>query len=402
MGTGQGVVLAVCCLVALGKSFYPSLSHAAIIDYIDIDGTFFHDSGRDDHGKKPAFLTPWVLTRVQTTDNGFGLEEFAKLVATGKLPDRVLITRDEFDHVLEGKLAQGEGQTGDLTPVELPHISEYSNGKYDGKRPPIIIPGYYFVDPHIAYRYHRDVEPGENVILDSFHAAVRRAKESKEFAWKGRAFPYLQRAIDEAHFIFLLSDRDSRQTSIDELFAEMHRLKEIGDPFVRGPDGKVHSPQLISMTDSRSRIYGTKHELHERKAARIESDAAKLARSSLKKHLTLGADINLAISGIHQLMHEVRIYENDPDKIAGLLRRAKILATMYPDLKFILFHAGELEAVEGADFNRGQKNPSRWVVFTPTGTGWRHPLPEELAEFEGHKRSQGCGPALGDIGDNKK
>jgi len=84
-------------------------------------------------------------------------------------------------------------------------------------------------------------------------------------------------------------------------------------------------------------------------------------------------------------MHEIVIYENEPEKIAAIIRRCRSLAAQYRDIKFILFHSGSKQEVRAAAFNHGVAKPSRWVVFTPHGKGWRHVESKDLSEIVSSK-----------------
>ena len=372
-------------------------AHAGVFSYFDIDGTLFHDSGLYE-GKLPAFRTPWVLTRLASPNNGFGLAEFDSAVISGALPDTVLVTRHEIDNILVGRLAQGEAQTGSLETVALTPIPSFSHPRFLGMaRPKELIPGYYRIVDPLAYRFHRDMSPGENVLLDAFLDAFDLTQaDPKKYAWKGSAFSHFQHAVRDQgpdSRVFLISDRDSRQSSIDALVKKLHEVGELTNPMVTsgiGADAEVVSPRMVSMSDARARRYGTLLDFHARKAERIASDAAAISRSALIKHKTLAPDFNQANQGIMQDMHEFRIYENDPEKVGALLRKARDLAIHYPDIKFSLFHAGDESQVAAADYNRGQAHPSRWVIFTPSGIGWRHPLGAELKALE----VKGCSHAF--------
>lgn len=376
------VVMTGLCATTL--SWSPNAT-AGIFSYFDIDGTIFHDSGLLG-GKLPAFQTPWVLTRLMSPNNGLGLAEFDAAVASGELPPNILVTRHEIDQILVGKLAQGEAQVGSTESIELEPFPVFQSLRFAGfYRPKSIVPGFYRIVEPLAYRFHRDELAGENVLLDSFNDAVALVSTNpKKYSWKGTAFSHFQHALERQgpnSRVFLLTDRDSRQASVDALLATMNTLGEIPAPSVQ-VQGETFSPKILSMSDARARRHGSVLDFQARKAERIASDVAAINRSAIPKHRTLSPDFNHAQQGLMMDMHEVRIYENDPEKVTLLLRRARELAAHFPDIKFLLFHAGDEAQVAGADFNRSVTKPSRWVVFTSSGVGWRQPMGPEILELE--------------------
>ncbi len=375
--------------VAIGIStcaFVPTKNASAgIFSYFDWDGTVAHDSGVF-AGKFPAFQTPWVLTRLMSPNNGLGLAEFDAAVASGELPPTVLVTRHEIDNILVGKLAQGEAQVGSTESIALDPVPAFSHPRFAGySRPKTIIPGYYRIVEPMAYRFHRDELPGENVLLDSFMDAVALvASNPKKYSWKGSAFTHFQHALETQgpnSRVFILTDRDSKQASIDAVLSTMNAMGEIPAPSIN-VQGETFSPRIISMSDARARRHGTVLDFQARKAERIASDVAAIHRSTIPKHKALATDVNLAQQGVLSDVHEVRIYENDPEKVSVLLRKSRELAAHFPDIKFMLFHAGDDGQVAMADFNRGVAKPSRWVVFTSSGVGWRQPVGREIQELE--------------------
>jgi len=223
--------------------------------------------------------------------------------------------------ILEGKLALGEGQMGSLTPVALDSIPEFQSNAYEGSRPSEFVPGYYFVNPQVTYRYHMDMGPKENVILDSFRYAYAREKQDPRFVWKGEAFKYFQnamRALDEHHLVFVLTDRRLGQNSLDRLVKELHSVEEVSQYQVTAPQSatsvqveskeegsrksskKIIRPEIISMNDPLSRYYGPTREFQERKPERIERDAQIVQNSAHPKHLTLSPDPIEAKQGVQR------------------------------------------------------------------------------------------------------
>jgi hypothetical protein len=101
----------------------------------------------------------------------------------------------------------------------------------------------------------------------------------------------------------------------------------------------------------------------------------------MEKHEILSPDLSDALAGKKIFGHEIFIYENEPAYVGAHFNKMKELAATYRNVKFVMFHAGSARQVLGADFNPtlAKASASRWVVFTPNGTGWRLPTEEELA-----------------------
>ncbi len=375
----------------------PERAHAVRVHLFDIDGTLVHDSGLDENGKKPAWWTYWVLDRVPSLNNGWHLDHAKRLLSANKLPDRIYLNKNEVDRLRDHFATRNE-RVGNPDPIELdndpirenllPHIKIF--------RPRFIYPGYYSVDEAIAYSLHRDSFGQPSPLLETYKMAVTRArKDPANLEWRGPAFPYFKNAIanqgpDER--VYFLSDRDHMDGSYLNWAEAMNRDKFISAPVKEIPvvleSGEVtmikYFPKSISTSSISARSYGSAFDFETRKANAIIDRAMQISRSPLQKQMVIGSDYNDAQKGIRRPMHEIFFYENKPEYIREIVKIVKKNAGHFPDIKFIFYHAGELESVSSLLPYAPRPEAGahkRFFVLTPSGTGLRSLTVAEHAEL---------------------
>jgi hypothetical protein len=241
--------------------------------------------------------------------------------------------------------------------------------------------------PEIAYRYFDDEQSGMNSLLIAYEdAKARTAAAPDTYDWRGRALPYFRIALekqDSQNIVRMITDRRPKLSNLLDLFHKMFKNGDIPNPI----HGRQH-PGLISTTDASARAFGSIFDFSKRKPNILFQEAGALARSPLPFHSTLSPDANQAKAGIYRQMHEVIFYENNPEYVSATVVRLRDMAARFPSIKFILNHAGKKDDVLGSDFNYPGKTEglkSRWIIFMPTGKGWRFPEPDELSEITGTK-----------------
>lgn len=374
--------------VLMMAGFAASSVHAARFHYMDVDGTLVHDSGRSRDGKLPAFWTYWNMVRIDDVGGGFALSHLNTLERDGKLPRQVLITTHEYD-LYRDRFARGHGQPNRFESVELladPLGARGLDGWTGGARPSEFYPGLYWRNDDIAFQYHRTGAAGEQHFVHQLRDAMARtAADPEHYEWRGHAFPYFREILkrqDKNERLYLLTMRDPDQLEIEDALMLMFKREEIPDPRFLA-EGRARFPTVESMTNSRGLLYGRRTELVMRKGNKLRERVAHAARSTLARHQTLSPDLNEARSGRKLFLHEVIFYENDPDLMAATLNQLRALAGEFPSVKIVLNYANVDEnKVRAAEFNYGVEKPSRWVIFTPSGKGWRQPLPVEQRELE--------------------
>lgn len=373
-------------------SFYTPASFAIRVHFFDIDGTLVHDSGVDSNGKLPAWWTYWVLKRMSHVNNGFHVDQYERLLEEGELPDEILVNRSEIDNILRHKLATREERAGDTSKTKLMKdpIQELNQkaSPYNGLRPQYIYPGYYRIVPEISYRYHEDWGAERNFLLLSYKSANARMLDSpRKYEWRGPAFPLFVQALSKQganERVSILTDRRHSDSNLLEWLGAMYKDGYVPNPTAQGKQGEVFKPRLISTTNAGARNFGSIFDFDQRKANAIAEKVAQIDRSPAPREQVLSADRNEALSGVLRPAHEVIVYENRPNYVAPLLNTMKKLAAQYPNVKLYLFHAGSPQQVLGANYNQHEDSAkwSRWLVFTPSGKGWRQPTDAELLTLE--------------------
>lgn len=377
-----------------------SAQHAAAVrvHLFDIDGTLVHDTGLTENGKRPAWWTYWILDRVSSVNNGWNVEQARRLIELGSLPERIYLNKNEVDRWMD-RFASRNERIGNVEPVELDSdpIRESSRPEIKPFRPKVIYPGYYRIEESFSYALHRDSERSPSPLIDSFLKAVARSKrDPAHYDWQGRAFPFFVKALKRQSLderIYFLTDRDHTQASYLDWVAMMHKMGYIPKPTaqvfrtdgdgVRSPD--VIFPKNISASSLDARLFGSVSSFDSRKSLAILDRAMNLSRSPLAKQMVIGSDYNDALSGSKRSMHELIIYENRPQYIRELIKAVKQHAAYFPNIKFVFFHAGELDSVEALLPYSPQPiedDLRRWFVLTPSGTGLRHLTKAEFADFQ--------------------
>lgn len=376
-------------------------AYAYRADYFDIDGTLFHDSKRtledgteDSNVKLPAFWAYWVLVRIDQVNNGFHIEKYAELDREGKLPYQILVNRHEIDQ-LRGLLATREGRAGDMNefPLLEDPINEVANHPelFKAARPKSFVPGFYMEIPLITFMYHDDFKSGFNNFEQQLRSSVARFRtDPKKYEFRGPAYEQLNSSLarqSRNHRVIFMTDRvPENRDSIVSGLEFLHSEDLLTNP-VAFIDGELFPPKLISTGGPYGRLNGSVFDFSDRKPTRIEQDSSLLMTGPLERHEMIAIDSADAIAGKKIMGHQIVVYENDPDYVGGHFNKMKELAAVYRNIKFALFHAGSIRQVLGSSFNptMAKASASRWVIFTPNGSGWRLPTEAELIELEGPK-----------------
>jgi len=357
-------------------------AEAKVYGLFDFDGTIARDRGTG-----AAWITPWLLKRVQDVHSTIQqvpnqpiqlpnsssevrvyLEAMGQADVPGSLrvvlPEQIGISYDEFRR-LEPKLAQGNAILNGLHPVLLDHDPVFPN------RPRLIIPGYYHVFDH-TFKYYRESTglKRKNYLLRDYESARARMKiRESGYSWKGEAFALFQAFMGNAETVSNAQVFTSRGHGSEDYLELWDRLAQDGEiQFSRTLQGTSLITHSFGRPDSR--VFG--RSLTEKKvkvvAARLESIYHSAADS--QRHEIQDA------SGLSRYGHTLIVAEDDPtyvENIANFLLDAS--GNYFADkVELALLNTGTPEEVEAARF------PYRWTRFEP-GRRALEVTPNQIAQW---------------------
>ena len=329
-------------------------ARARVYYVLDLDGTITNDQSR-----YAAWRTPWILFRVKQLRSL--LQQDPDELG---LPETLDISYGEYVR-LRPSLAIRDGLLGDLNPVPLDADPIWTD------RPKSFVPGYYYVDTTLSFKYYRPGRKDQNYLLRDQKLSEERHERfldpkgpwgQSDGLW-GEAFPLLQKGLSDPQTVedvIVLTARHSLKRHSQQWIEHLQKRGFVRYAEGRSRNGRKTQPRFISMNDPQALAFG-RTSLAQRKAAAMKELALELLESrDGEQHLELAIRGEEARRGRKQELHTLIVAEDAALNQAALRRSLENLSTEHDfqaSVKFVLLNAGPDELIEASRW------PWRWTVF---------------------------------------
>ncbi len=348
-------------VLILTLSFF-HVSQAKYTYILDFDGTIV-----DDARTESSWKTPWVLRRIDRVRSSTQLSDELR-----RAPQKIQISFAEYVFNL-GKWSVGDGSIGNYSPIQLPEDPFLI-------RPKQIVPGYYYVDLNVTFRFYKTGSEGENYAVQNYLEAKERIKKSKldpmDFA--GRAFPLLAQATNDPLTVgnlHIFTARDQSQRQFNELFDLLQRHGHIEHAIGKNKRGLPTTPTVHNLQGIDSILYG--RSLVEGKLSVVESIARQLSNSSAPKTLDYSAKDPSKIIETHTVI----VAEDDPTNATAIIDLLVSLshANSTRKIKLVFMNTATDKVLSGLSYPYN----SKWLVFEQGFP--RQASPQEVSNYLGDK-----------------
>lgn len=329
-------------LFIISSLFLFYTTEAKYIYIFDFDGTLV-----DDSRVNSSWKTPWILRKVDQVRSSAQLNQ--SLVLAG---DTIEISAGEYIAYM-GQWSVGNGSIGSSKEIRLlkdPYL----------KRPDVIIPGHYYVDPNLTYKFYRSNTDGINYLINNLQEAQARIKSQKldPLDFTGPAFAVFQTAmanplsVGDVH-IFTARNQSSEefQTFFDQL--KLFGLIENSTGLNRR--GLLTMPTVHQLQGIESILYG--RSLTEGKKNVVDRIVKLATNTNSPTSFDYSAENPNEIVGTHTVI----VAEDDPLNIKVLIQLMTELSHGHStrNLKLVLMNT----APESVLVRNPFPNNQRWLVF---------------------------------------
>ncbi len=359
-----------------------SLCFSAEAKYVyifDFDGTLVDDSRINSSWK-----TPWILRKVDQVRSSAQINS-----SLTQATDNIEISAGEYIAHM-GLWSVGNGSLGSSKEIKLikdPYL----------KRPEVIIPGQYYVDPNITYKFYRSSVEGTNYLVTNLYEAKSRIESQRlsPFDFAGPAFPVLQKAMQSAATVGDVHLFTARNQSAEEFQSFFDQLKLFG--FLensRGINrrGLLTTPSVHQLQGIESILYG--RSLTEGKKNVVDRIIKLTTNTNSPTTFDYSAENPNEIVSTHTII----VAEDDPSNINVLIHLLTELSHGHStrNLKLVLMNTAPDFILQRSPFPKNTK----WLVFNhgfvraaseneiKNYTG-AHSLPQEDRSYSNQTRSSG-------------
>lgn len=322
--------------------FLTTQVHSKIIYILDFDGTIV-DDGRLDS----VWKTPWVMRRIDRVNSSTQLR--LNLVES---PETIEVSAAEYV-ALAGQWSVGNGSVGSYKEVKL-QKDPFLN------RPELIIPGYYFVDENLTFRFYKKGPNDENYLELHYQQARQRiqALGVDPLSFAGPAFPVLVQALSSSSTVGDVHIFTARNQGHDAFQLFFQQLSD--DGFVKFSSGEnkrglVTKPTLHQLQGLESILYG--RYLTDGKKSVAENLIRQLSNSSADLTNDYSSEDPSKVSSTHTVI----IAEDDPSNIQALFKLLNELSHGHTTrkLKIVLMNTAPDHVLRASSYPYNLK----WVVF---------------------------------------
>lgn len=299
-----GIGWAWLCVLVMG------LSWARDVRLLDFDGTIV-----DDHSPQSSWRTYWVLVRNDEPTS-------AMQVAPSGVPATLRVSYRDYLHTV--RFLGRSDVFNSLTPLSL-EPDPIQRG-----RPNVFIPGHYYVDPAMSFKYYRPaVGRGKSYLVrDYLHARERteilNSADEAQFSWRGPAWSIWAAGLAQPETVQDTKIFTSRWHHEWEWGEWLRLLKEHGE--IRQIEALDHAGRMIrpvvhNLKSPEARVFSRiSGSLAEKKVQVVLDEAMALLHSpGREKHRLLVAEdepryveaIGLALrdlSGSYGYRHRIQLF----------------------------------------------------------------------------------------------
>lgn len=317
-------------------------SEAKYIYIFDFDGTLV-----DDSRVNSSWKTPWILRKIDQVRSSAQLNQ--SLVQAS---DNIEISAGEYITYM-GQWSVGNGSIGSSKEVKLikdPYL----------KRPESIIPGHYYVDPNLTYKFYRSNADGINYLVTNLQEAQARIKNQKldPLDFTGPAFSVFQTAMADPLTVGDVHIFTARNQSAEEFQTFFDQLKLFGlieNSAGLNRRGLVTMPTVHQLQGIESILYG--RSLTEGKKNVVDRIVKLATNTNSPTSFDYSAENPSEIVSTHTII----VAEDDPINIKVLIQLMTELSHGHStrNLKLVLMNTASESILVRNPFPNNQ----RWLVF---------------------------------------